>query len=240
MPSWPPCNARVVGKAILALVVIDCALVALGLILTPTTVGGSGRGLFGVAAALVMLTAYGALGVWGSRAVERKNPRILPVGSAFGVAIGGVFVAEMLFEYIALPSSKGNERLGYLEFGGMFLLLFLAGLWGGWNTGRVWHGVLTAIWSTMIGSLIWVGSLLSTYYAFMGTARQEQVLAADQVFEDFKRSGMTDLWAFIMQDYLGGVFFHLLLGFIVAGILGTMGALAAKLLIFQRGTKHGS
>ena len=38
----------------------------------------------------------------------------------------------------------------------------------------------------------------------MGTARQELVLAADQVFEDFKKSGMTDLRAFIMQDYLGG------------------------------------
>lgn len=177
-----------------------------------------------------MLAVYGALGVWGSRAIERKNPRILSIGSQFGLVIGGLLVAEMLSEYLILPSSKGNERLAYLEFGGMFLFLFLAGLKGGHETGRVWHGVLTAIWSTMIGSLIWAGSLLSTYYAFMGTARQEQVLTADQVFEDFKRSGMTDLRTFIMQDYLGGVFFHLLLGLIVAGILGTMGALMSKLL----------
>ena len=68
----------------------------------------------------------------------------------------------------------------------------------------------------------------------MGTARQEQVLAADQVLEDFKQSGMTDLRAFVQQDYVGGVFFHLLLGLIVAGILGMMGALVAKLLIWQR------
>jgi hypothetical protein len=108
------------------------------------------------------------------------------------------------------------------------IVAVLAGFKGGRETGRVWHGVLTAIWSTMIGSLIWVGSLLSACYAFMGTARQGQVLAADQVVEDFKRSGMTDLRAFIMQDYLGGVFFHLLLGLIVAGILGTMGALMSK------------
>jgi len=79
-----------------------------------------------------------------------------------------------------------------------------------------------------------VGSLLSTYHAFIGTPRQEQVLAADQVIEDFKRSGMTDLRAFVMQDYLGGVFFRLLLGLIAAGILGMMGALVAKLLIWQR------
>ncbi len=39
-----------------------------------------------------------------------------------------------------------------------------------------------------------------------------------------------NLPTFIMQDYLGGVFFHLLLGLIVAAILGTLGALAAKLV----------
>jgi len=230
MAFLPLINARVVGKTILALATIDCALVGLGLILTPTTIRASGHGLLGVVAALVMLAAYGTLGVLGSRAVERKNPRILSIGSRFGLVIGGLFVTEMLFEYIALPSGKGNERLGYLEFGGMFLFLFLSGFKSGWETGRVWHGVLTAIWSTMIGSLIWVGSLLSTYYAFMGTARQEQVLAADQVFEDFKRSGMTDLRAFIMQDYLGGVFFHLLVGLVVAALMGSIAGLAGKLM----------
>jgi hypothetical protein len=234
MPCLPTLNARLLGKAILVLAVIDAALVGLGLILTPTTLTASRQGRLGVTAALAMLTVYGVLGIVGSRAVERRNPRILPIASLFGLVIGGLFVAEMLFEYAVLPSSKGNRQLAYLEFGGMFLFLLLAGFKGGQETGRLWHGVLTAIWSTMIGSLIWVASLLSTYCAFMGTARQEQVLAADQVLEDFKQSGMTDLRAFVQQDYVGGVFFHLLLGLIVAGILGMMGALVAKLLIWQR------
>jgi hypothetical protein len=73
MTSLPLCNARVAGKTILALVVIDSALVGLGLILTPTTIGGSGHGLLGIVAALVMLAAYGTLGVWGSRAVENQR-----------------------------------------------------------------------------------------------------------------------------------------------------------------------
>lgn len=239
MTSWSLCNARVVGRTILALAFMDAALVGLGLILTPTTLTASRQGWLGLAAALAMLAVYGALGVWGSRTVERKNPRILPIAVRFGLGIGSIFVVEMLFEYAVLPSSKGNERLAYLEFGGMFLCLFLAGLKGGQATGRLWQGLLTAIWSTMIGSLIWGASLLSTYYAFMGTARQEQVLAADQVFEDFKRSGMTDLRAFVMQDYLGGVFFHLLLGLIVAGILGTIGALVANLLARLLGRRAG-
>lgn len=127
MTLLPLCNARVVEKTILALVVIDCALVGLGRILTPATIGSSGQGLLGIVAAVAMLAAYGALGVWGSRAVERRNPGILSSGSLFGLVIGGLFVAEMLVEYMALPSGKGNERLAYLEFGGMFLFLFLAG-----------------------------------------------------------------------------------------------------------------
>lgn len=230
MTPLPFSNARTVSMTILAAVIIDGALVLLGLILTPTTIGTEGHGLLGIVAALVMLACYGALGVVGSPAVEKRNPQILKLAGRFGLAIGGIFAAEMLFEYLALPNSKGNERLGYVEFGGMLLILFLAGLEGGRQTGKIGSGVLTAIWSAMIGSLIWVGSLLTTYYAFLGTARQERVLAADQVFEDFKASGMTDLRAFIMQDYLGGVFFHLLLGLMVATILGTLGALTAKLV----------
>ncbi len=234
MVSLRKLNARIVAKAILALAVFDAALVGLGLILTPTTLTASRQGWLGVSAALAMLLVYAVLGVAGSSAVERTNPRTLPIAIRFGLAIGCLFVAEMLFEYITLPSRKGNERLGYLEFGGMFLCLLLAGLMGGKASGRVWCGVLAAIWSTIVGSLIWVASLLSTYYAFMGTARQERVLVVDEVLEDFKRSGMSDLRAFVTQDYLGGVFFHLLLGLVAAGILGLLGALAAKLFISTR------
>jgi hypothetical protein len=202
----------------------------LGIILAPTTMGPSGHGLLVIVGALVMLAVYGFLGGWCSRAVEIGHPEILAIGCRFGFLIGCLFTAEMLFEYLLLPDSKGNEWLAYLEFGGMFLLLFLSGLKAGQETGKVWEGILAAIRSTLIGSLMWVGSLLTTYYVFMGTARQEQVLSADQVFEDFKRSGMTDLRAFIMQDYLGGVFFHLLLGLIVAGILGALGGSAGRLI----------
>ena len=135
MPCLPLLNARLLGMAILALAVIDAALVGLGLILTPTTLTASRQGWFGLTAALAMLAVYGVLGIIGSRAVERRNPRILPIASLFGLVIGGLFVAEMLFEYAVLPSSKSNERLGYLEFGGMFLFLFLAGLQGGRKIG---------------------------------------------------------------------------------------------------------
>lgn len=239
MPSTPLLKAPFAGKAIAALAILNAALIGLGVILAPTTLTASREGWLGVGAALTMLAACAVLGVFGSPVLERKDPLILKVASLFGLVLGVLFVSEMLFEYIALPGSVGNERLGYLEFGAMFLCLFLAGLTGARATGRLRHGVLAAVWSAMIGSLIWVGSLLSTYYAFMGTARQEQVLVADQVLEDFKRSGMSDLRAFVMQDYLGGVFFHLLLGLVAAGILGLLGALAARLFRSKHITSRG-
>ena len=229
MPLLPPLRARFARKTILVLAAIDAALVGLGLGLAPTTLTASRQGWMGVGAALAMLAAYAVVGVTASPALERRHPRLLHVAGFFGLSIGLIFLVEMLLEYAFVPGSKGNERFGYLEFGGMFLCLFLAGLKGGQQTGKIRDGVLATIGSTMIGSLIWVGSLLSTYYVFYGTARQEKVLAADQVLEDFARSGMTDLRAFIMQDYLGGVFFHLLFGLIAAALVGSIGGVVAKL-----------
>jgi hypothetical protein len=50
------------------------------------------------------------------------------------------------------------------------------------------------------------------------------------VISDLKRSGMTDLRAFVTQDYLGGAFFQSLLGPLVATILGAFGGLVIKAL----------
>jgi hypothetical protein len=70
--------------------------------------------------------------------------------------------------------------------------------------------------------------ILLTYYLFIGTPQEARSLQSDQVIVDFQRSGMSDLRAFIMQDYMGGRFFHSLLSPIIAGILGLFGGLVAK------------
>ena len=80
----------------------------------------------------------------------------------------------------------------------------------------------------MIGSLIWFNLVLITYYVFTGTPQEAHFLEIDQTYADFRRSGMRDLRAFIMQDYLGGGFFHLLLAPVLATFLGSLGALIGK------------
>jgi hypothetical protein len=62
----------------------------------------------------------------------------------------------------------------------------------------------------------------------LDAGRQEQVLAAEGTYTDFARSGMSDLSAFVMEDFLGAGFFHLILGLMLAVILGTMGVAIGK------------
>jgi hypothetical protein len=54
------------------------------------------------------------------------------------------------------------------------------------------------------------------------------VLRAEGDYEDFARSGMSDFNAFIMEDFMGATFFHLLLGLVVAAVLGVLGGLLGK------------
>ena len=64
-------------------------------------------------------------------------------------------------------------------------------------------------------------------HCFFGTMRQHRVFLAEGNFDDFARSGMHDFNAFMMEDFLGAGFFHLLLGPLIAWILGLIGGLVA-------------
>ncbi len=49
------------------------------------------------------------------------------------------------------------------------------------------------------------------------------------------RSGMSDFNAFIMEDFMDATFFHLLLGPLVAAVLGLLGGLLGKAIaLFQK------
>ena len=89
-------------------------------------------------------------------------------------------------------------------------------------------GVLSAVVAALLSSLIWCIVTLAVFYLFYGSARQTLVFRAEGNYEDFQRSGMSDFNAFIMEDFLGATFFHLLLGPLLASLLGILGGLAGK------------
>ena len=59
-------------------------------------------------------------------------------------------------------------------------------------------------------------------------------MRAEGDYEDFARSGMSDFNAFIMEDFLGAIFFHLLLGLLVAAVLGALGGVLGKIATWFR------
>ena len=87
---------------------------------------------------------------------------------------------------------------------------------------------MTATGTAMIASLIWLIAVLTVFYIFRGSPQQTQVFRAEGNYEDFAQSGMSDFNTFIMEDFLGAAFFHLLLGPLVAAILGIIGGLFGK------------
>jgi hypothetical protein len=208
-------------------IILNIALVGYGLILCPSAI--SGDGLWGVGGVLGVLIAYGLAGWWGTPSTDRRSPHILRSSILFGLLIGAVFVVEMLLEYLILPAD--NTQMGLIEFGIVFVLLFVAGVRGAQKTELIGLGVLTALWSALIGSLVWFNVVLIIHYLFSGTPQQAQVLHAEGTYADYQRSGMHDFGAFVMQDLLGAGFFHLLLSPVLAVILGALGSFVGKGLV---------
>ena len=198
-------------------VMLGLALVLLGRFLVPTT------DLLSVGAACLVLIVYGLVGYFVSPKID---PDVLVLVGVFGLLAGAVFAGEILLEYVLLP--KDNTGSGVIEFGSVLALFFISGLVAAYRSKRMRVGVLASLGTAMLSSLIWLIFILLTFYGFRGTARQGLVFMAEGDYADFARSGMKDFNTFVMEDFLGAGFFHLLLAPLFAAILGWIGALLGK------------
>jgi hypothetical protein len=198
-------------------VMLGLALVLLGRFLVPTT------DLLSVGAACLVLIVYGLVGYFVSPKID---PDVLVLVGVFGLLAGAVFAGEILLEYVLLP--KDNTGWGVIEFGSVLALFFISGLVAAYRSKRMRVGVLASLGTAMLSSLIWLIFILLTFYGFRGTARQGLVFMAEGDYADFARSGMKDFNTFVMEDFLGAGFFHLLLAPLFAAILGWIGALLGK------------
>jgi hypothetical protein len=136
----------------------------------------------------------------------------------------------MLGEYLIPHNNRQGLLTALWVFGSFFAILFAAGASGTRATRRVTTGALVGLWSALVASELWVLFLLSIYVAFLGTPQEARFLEVDQVIADFKKSGQSDLRAFIFSDYMGATFFHSLLGAVFGLFLGALGGLAALAL----------
>ena len=207
-------------RRFLAGTLIALFLVIFGWVLEPAT------SLLSIGAATAILVIYAGLVFVFSPRLYRRNPLILQAAIVFGLIAGVIFVSEILWEYLTLPAD--NTQLGYLEFGGVFFVYFLSSVLVAYRSRKMGQAVLTGIASAMIASLIWLIAVLAVFYLFRGSPQQAQVFRAEGNYADFTQSGMSDFNTFIMEDFLGAAAYHLLLGPIVATILGAFGGLIGK------------
>jgi hypothetical protein len=209
-------------QAILWAVMATAALAVFGAATTPGFFAGGLVRWVGVPAVLAILTAYGVAVALGVPATQRRAPEALAVAWPLGLAAGAVYAAEILSEYAVRPAD--NTAWGLTEFGVVFTLFLTAGGVSAWRTGRLGPAALAGLWTAMISALCWYAVALAVFYAFRGTPAQEAVLRAEGDYDDFRSSGMTDFRLFMMQDFLGAGFFHLLLSPLLGTLLGGFGA----------------
>ena len=97
----------------------------------------------GLAGVGLALSAYALLGFWGAKRLERGDGRLLQIAVGFGLVATAIYAAEIVLEYVLLPSD--NTRYGYFEFGLVFLSYLTAGVIAGLQTRRARNGLMVAV-----------------------------------------------------------------------------------------------
>ena len=211
---------KIIGKIFLFVIIINICLVLLGKLFIPET------NLLGIAGDCLILSIYGIVGY---SVFPKNQDKVLRLAGLFGLICGVIFAAEILLEYAILP--KDNTSWGLIEFGSVFALYLLASVISTYKNKSIKCGIITAVESALISSIMWMLFVFLTFYLFRGTARQEYVFRIEGNYDDFAHSGMTNFNTFIMEDFLGAGFFHLLIGPIIAALLGVIGGAIGKIIL---------
>lgn len=207
-------------KKLFCFILLDLILVSYSLIRFPAA------GLPHALPVLFVLIVVGLGLRWGW---SRLAPRVRYWGIALGVLAGLVLGGEVVLEYLLLPTN--NTLYGLVEYGLFFLLMILAGILVYRDETPLKGSAQAGLLTGMMGSLIWYGIVLLVFHLFFGSAQQAQVFQAEGNLEDFTRSGLADFTTFIVQDFFGAGFFHLLLGMILGAMFGFIGGILWR--IFQ-------
>ncbi|WP_344314688.1 hypothetical protein [Fodinicola feengrottensis] len=206
----------------------ELALAAFGLVFTPTAARGSGLlGLAGVAVA----QAFCVLAVgYGPVSLRRAEPVAVRTGVTVGAIAGLLYGAEGLAEYLSPAVTDASVTIGWIIVAGFAGSSVVAAVIASVRAGSVRAGVTAAFSNAITEYLVWYPTVLLCYYFFRTSTNIDRVWRAEGTYDDFARSGMTDLRAFVLQDFWGAGFFHLVAGLILAALLGTATAWAVRVL----------
>jgi hypothetical protein len=202
-------------------------LAAFGLIYDPGALRAGGYlGLLGVAVAQGLSVA---LMRWGPVARPAAPTAAVRIGVTTGLVLGALYGAEVLAEYLSAQVTGASVLIGWIIVAGLVVGNIVAAATAAGRLRSVRAGVTAAVDCAIAEYLVWYPVVLICYYVFRTSAAMERVWRAEGTYDDFARSGMTDIRAFVLQDFWGAGFFHLIAGLVIAGVFGTSAALVARL-----------
>ncbi len=213
-----------------ALLVIQ---IVYGLIQTPTAIS-----FVPLLAVVFVLALYLVLTFRSPIALKKLDYSVLKTALVIGLLISAIYCVQIVSEYFIPVTGLIDQRWGYIAFGALPIWFGIAGGISAYKTKKFRAGIVAAIWSAMISSLLWINILFVMYFVFFGTKQGYAVLVAGETIADFERSGISSLPVFVMQDFMGATFFHLLLSIIAAIIFGSLGALIS--FITLKGLKRNT
>lgn len=210
-----------VQRVLLAALAVNCVLVVVGVVIAPSSVMSAtdaGR----VIADLGLLIAIGTAGVIGPVALHRFA-EIADLCLWAGVAFAVAYSADLLLDFAGRP-------INFNPFWFFVVTALIASALAAHRTRRPSYGIAASSWALVLGTAIWSIGLMGTTYGFWHTQNGYLFWLRDGAVSDFRHSGATGLWPFLLQDIQGAVFFHPLLSLAVGAACGAVGAVIALLL----------
>ena len=237
--SFTPSRHRIFRAALLAIVLSDIALVLLGLALYPKVLRQGG--LLGAGAAISMVALYGFLALYSPLRFGNVDNRLWKPGVKLGTVGGLVLGLDLLSNYFIYRDGPTNSKISLVIYGFYLLLLLGAAARGGYITRKIKEGLIVTLWYVFIAQLIWFFIEFGAYYLFSRTPIGVKFIQTEMQ-EDFRRSGEQDFQTFVIGDFFGAGFFHLLLiGLVAALIFGSIGALTGKIVaVLSKGSRSSN
>ena len=222
-----------VRSAILSLSIADILLIFLGLMLYPNVVGQGG--LLGAGAASAMVTTYGWVALFSPLRPERLDPRMWKKGAMLGVASGLWLGLDLLSNYFIYRDGTINSKISLIVYGVYFLLLVGVAASETHASGQFKSGMVAALWYNLPAQLIWLFSEFACYYLFSRTPTGTRFIETE-MHADFERhGGGGDFQTYVIGDFFGAGFFHLLLiGLVGVLLFASLGAVIGKVIAALR------
>jgi hypothetical protein len=213
------CYVRFIRFTLVFTTILSLAMMGIRVSSYPSMLRLPGAPAF-VVGVVGLLLLYGAVLFWGSGSVPHKP---LLRGTTIGLIAASVQIIHLVCERFVSFSGRWNGAVT-LAF---MLTTFI--LWGvtGFIAARSGQATPTSIWLAVWSAVVTMTIVVAAGFAlefFLSPMPPESMLS----WPEFKRSGWTDVRAFAIANTLDAAFSHLLIGPVVAAIVGMAGSLLGR------------